>query len=51
MPIAPKIFLVPKISPSKVGVVRVLIDKGVKRHQKHHICNAQHHHLLLQKEI
>ena len=37
MPIAPNVFFVPKISPSKVGVVRVLIDKGVKRHQKHNI--------------
>ena len=32
--IAPKIFFVPKISPSNVGVIGVLLDKGVKRHQK-----------------
>ena len=31
------IFLVPKISPSKVVVIGVLIDTGVKRHQKHYI--------------
>ena len=31
-PIVPKIFFVPKISPRKVGVIRVVIDKGVKRH-------------------
>ena len=37
MPIAPNIFFVPKISPSKAGVAKVLIDKGVKRHQKHNI--------------
>ena len=33
-PIAPKIFFVPNISPSKVGVIGVLLDKGAKRHQK-----------------
>ena len=26
------------MSPSKVGAIRVLIDKGVKRYQKHKIC-------------
>ena len=36
--IAPKIFFVPNISPSKVGVIGVLIDKGVKRHKKHNRC-------------
>ena len=36
-PIALKIFFVLKISPSKVGVIGVLIDKGVKKHQKHNI--------------
>ena len=52
MPIASEIFFVPKIYPSKVGVIGVLTDKGVKRHQKHIIyVHAQHHHLLLQKEI
>ena len=39
-PIAPNIFFVPKISPSKVGVIGVLIDKGVKRYQKHNICTC-----------
>ena len=39
-PIAPKIFFVPKISLSKVGIIRVLIDKGVKRHQNHNICTC-----------
>ena len=38
--IAPKIFFVPKIYPSKVGVIGVLIAKGVKRHQKHNICTC-----------
>ena len=37
-PITPKIIFVTKISPSKVGVIGVLINKGVKRHKKHRIC-------------
>ena len=39
-PIVPKIFFVPKSSPRKVGVIRVVIDKGVKRHIKHNICTC-----------
>ena len=35
-----KKILVPKIYPSKGGVIGVLIDKGVKRHQEHNICTC-----------